>query len=411
MSEFSLLEDASLGQGSEDGVENLTKAFELFSQETKRLEKAYRSLKKRLDTVNVELEESNKKLNQKVQELDTVTNYLDSILAHMKQGIVFIGISGKVTTFNKAAEKMLGLKRKEVLLTNYLDHFDDLFFGFSISQVLESQSDSLGMLIKETNDKEIEITPTFVGHGPQSNRGIILLLRDVSEIRRLQRITNRSDRLKELGEMAASVAHEIRNPLGGIEGFASLLARDLEGDEKQQDMAQQIVQGTRELNSLVSKVLNYARPLQLCCESVDLIPFLESIVSFLKVDKKIAGKICFSFNSSIQRFFVFVDPLMLRSAIFNLLLNAAEAMPRGGEVKVLLKKYKSQAILEIIDNGKGIAKENLEKIFSPFFTTKHSGNGFGLSEVYKVLQAHGASIEVFSELGQGSRFVIKIAAQ
>lgn len=409
------VEKVSVGGGGEEGVENLTEAFKLFSQETVRLEKAYNELKGRLENVNLELEESNKKLNQKLVELDAVSTYLESILGHMTQGIIFVGIAGFVTTFNGAAEKILGMNKEKVLFCNFWENFDDNAFGFSMREKFISKVDSRSIVVTRSFEsgecKEIEITPTFVDQGPESNRGIIILLRDISEVRRLQRVANRCDRLKELGEMAASVAHEIRNPLGGIEGFASLLFRDLEGQVEKQEMASQIISGTRELNSLVSKVLNYSRPVDLCCEYVDLSPFLEGVMHFLNVDRRLSEKVHFLFKKECELLSVFIDPLMFRSALFNLMLNAAQAMEDGGDVLIFLRRVNKHAVIEISDTGVGIPSENLEKIFSPFFTTKHNGNGFGLSEVYKVVQAHDAILEVFSKPGKGTTFIIKLLCE
>ncbi|MFT5317717.1 MAG: PAS domain S-box-containing protein, partial [Chlamydiales bacterium] len=212
----------------EEGIENLTKAFNLFSQETTRLEAAYENLRAKLHTVNLELEESNRRLNQNFVELDSVTNYLDGILSHMQQGILFMGLSGDVTTFNAAAEEILGYKREKVLFSQFWDHFDDKIFGFSMGKAIEeklSDKSFFTALSNEYGSKDVEVTLTFVGQGPELNHGLIVMLRDVTEVFRLQRLATRNNRLEELGEMAASVAHEIRNPLGGIEGFASLLCR------------------------------------------------------------------------------------------------------------------------------------------------------------------------------------------
>lgn len=409
---------------SEESIAKLNEAFQLFSQETVRLEKAYHDLEKRFASVNLELEESNQKLNQKLAELDSVTNYLDNILGQMNQGILFVGLSGLMTTCNAAAEGILEKESKELLLLSFWDHFEDRYFGFSMKEDLKriSASSSRGgescivnhdlRIIKKSlpsgEEKEIEVTTSSVSQGPDSNRGIIVLLRDTTKVRRLQRIANQGDRLKDLGEMAACLAHEIRNPLGGIEGFASLLERDLQDNLQMREMAKHIVSGTRTLNSLVSKVLNYSRPVHLCCELVDMTQFFSSVVQLLKADRGFPKNVSIRVDVSEETISLMVDPVMFKSAAINLILNAAQAMPEGGEVSISVWVEAKTVFICFSDEGEGILPEHVEKVFTPFFTTKKDGNGFGLSEVYKVIRAHDGTIEVDSEIGKGTSFLIKL---
>jgi PAS domain S-box-containing protein len=396
----------------EEGISNLTKAFQLFSEETSRLESAYESLQKNFQVVNHELEESNQRLNQNLVELDSVTNYLNNILCNIQQGIIFVGLSGDVTTFNSAAEEILGCKREKILFSSFWDHFDNEIFGFSMKDALQKkvkcESLIFSLEVEKGLVKDIEVTISLVSEGSESNHGVIVLLREVTEFFRLQRLANRNERLKELGEMAASVAHEIRNPLGGIEGFASLLCRDLKDRPESCKMASQIVDGTRALNDLVSRVLNYSQPLNVCYEKVDLRVLLEKARSFLLMDSSFPSNISIILDFEDDGLEAFIDPNLLNFALYNLVINAVHAMENGGEVTISLKDEGHEFLVVVADTGVGISAENLEKIYSPFFTTKHNGNGFGLSEVYKVIQAHDGAIEVFSKVKQGTRFVIKM---
>ena len=414
-STMSQLQDLASSLSSEDskeeGIAKLTKACELFSNETLRLEKAYSSLKTRFDAVNLELERTNKSLSGKVLELDMMTEYLGNIVENMSQGLLFIGEKGVITTCNEAAEHILMIDKKDVILKTFWDVFDDAFFGFSMRNGLKYKGVPhafVAMVPSGDEKREIEVTTKYVEKDLATHRGIIILIRDITEIRRLQCVSRRNDRMKELGEMAASVAHEIRNPLGGIEGFASLLYRDFEGDEYRQNMAHNIVEGSRTVNALITKVLNYSRPLNMNYESVDIVAFMRDIIDFLKVDSAFSHIREVVFEEIEEEVLLSIDPLMFKSVFFNLLLNAAQAMQEGGDVMIRMRKEEKQVVIEIEDTGCGISRENLEKIFSPFFTTKHEGNGFGLSEVYKVIQAHGGDIEVDSEEGKGSIFVVTL---
>lgn len=184
--------------------------------------------------LNQQLDETNDKLKSKVFELHLAMNYLTNVLNHMAQGILFVGFDGTITTYNSVAEQLIGKENETVLFNPFWDSFPDNFFGFSLQQALkENQAPKKTSL--SLDHRELEISTSFVLDDASShefqgfdfNKGLIILIRDITEVRRLELIANRNDRMKELGEMASMVAHEIRNPLGGIKGFASLLVRDL----------------------------------------------------------------------------------------------------------------------------------------------------------------------------------------
>lgn len=410
-------------------IELLSKAFEMFSFETARLETAYTSLKEQFKELNLELQEANHKLHHKVAELDLITDYLKTILNNITQGIVFVDLSGTVTTFNNAAEIILGTKNFSVLFNSFWQNFNDEVFGFSMREALASRQ-TPATLYKEYNapdghHSELEINTTLVlknnapvdldSAAPDSTSisipslGILVMIRDVTDMRRLQLLANRSDRMKELGEMAAQVAHEIRNPLGGIKGFAALLKRDLGDSPDLQQMAGYIVEGTDNLNRLVSQVLDYARPLQPHFEQIDLLALLKDIQQHVLADEYTnRPNIEISIETSLQHAWISLDQHLFKSALLNLIVNAIQAMPEGGKLTLSVKQKRNDIVLSVSDTGIGIHPDNLGKLFSPFFTTKPEGNGFGLAEVHKVIQAHEGSVDVVSMVGKGTTFIIKL---
>lgn len=404
-------------QTPQEKIESLSKAFEMFSMETSRLEIAYNDLKEQFKNVNLELEDTNKALKGKILELDLLTYYLNSILSNISQGIIFIDLAGNITTYNRAAEKILQVKGSKVLFENFWTHFKDDLFGFSIHEVLESKKSygtTLSTYITPKGEAiDLEIDTTIVLRDEDASKisiqGIIILFRDITEIRRLQSIALRNDRLKELGEMAAQVAHEIRNPLGGIKGFASLLKRDLEEQPALKQMAEYIVEGTDNLNRLVTQVLNYARPLLPQFEKVDLVKVLEEMKYHVEADANFnPDKIKLSIETDEKTAIIQIDPQLIKGALLNLMVNSLQAMPDGGKVILGLKISNGLAIITVSDTGIGIPAENLKKLYSPFFTTKTEGNGFGLAEVHKVVQAFEGTIEVESKVGKGTTFTIKL---
>ena len=383
--------------GSQD-ISNLTRAFELFSQETARLEQAYTSLKKQFKRVNRELEETN--------------HQLASILGNMTQGLLFVRMDGTVATANCAVERILGVSSAEITDLPFWDSFDDSVFGFSMKEVLESKCcPSLTTLTLQRNERcpvDLELDSNFVSTGEASHQGLIVLLRDITEVRQLQVLANRNDRMKELGEMAASIAHEIRNPLGGIKGFAGLLMRDLEDKPAMRDMAEYIVVGAQRLDKLVGSVLHYARPMPLHFAFTDLNPVIKELAALMGADEQYRERITVQTELPKGTIMAPVDVESMKAALLNLMVNAAQATQGQGKVQVTAATESQEVTLTVQDWGVGIPEENLEKIFSPFFTTKEEGNGFGLSEVHRIVQAHGGKIEVDSVVGEGTRFSITL---
>jgi PAS domain S-box-containing protein len=401
----------------------LNSSFELFNKETTRLEKAYKALMEQFKSVHVELKTSNKELYKKVLQLDTITRYLNGILTNISQGIIFIDLSGTITTYNETAENILDIKNYDVLLNSFWEHFDDDIFGFSMKEALRTRQAPSSLFVniktKSGNRRELEVNTKFVLNpyhdaiAPHLDtleyiQGIIILIHDLTEIRYLQTLANRNDRMKELGEMAAMLAHEIRNPLGGIKGFASLLQRDLKDNPRLYEMASYIVQGAENLNNLVTQVLNYSRPFKAHFESVDIIHLIHELEVHLKADKIMHDKIKFEVVSKLKSLVLPADNQLLRSALLNIIVNAIQAMPKGGKITLEVSQLKNKAFIKISDTGIGIAEEDLEKIFTPFFTTKTDGNGLGLCEAHKVIQVHAGKLEVASKPNKGAAFTIEL---
>lgn len=398
-----------------DQVALLSQGFSLFSEETERLDRSYGKLREQFRAVNKKLEDTNERLRHKVHELHALTKYLDSLLGQMSQGLLFIDLHGDITTCNQAAAHILGQNQKSLLFSPFERHFSDTFFGFSVAQALQEQKAPKTLFVTIPSSKgeicEIEVNNTFLASTGKSEstfaKGLIILLRDITEYRRLQIEASRKDRLQALGEMAAQVAHEIRNPLGGIKGFAALLARDLKQQPKLCHLAEQIVCGADTLDRLVAHVLHYSRPVQLQKVAQPLAPLLADLKEVLIADRTLPSHINFTLENRSSAC-AYVDADLLKGALLNLLRNGIQAMGEGGTLTLSLKQEPEAVVIEVRDTGVGIPQEHLKKLFSPFFTTKPDGNGLGLAEVHKAIQAHGAEILVQSKVGQGTLFTIRL---
>lgn len=398
-------------------MDSLCQAFELFTLDTGRLENAYDSLNRQFETLNLELQDANYNLRSKVAELDVVTNYLQNILDNITQGILFIDFNGIITTCNKAAENILGINGSQIVHRPYRDTFKDDAFGFSMNAILKGHQESATYNVSYVSPhnqlSELEVVTSFAiknSLGAEyQNQGLVVMIRDVTEMRHLQTMAARADRMKVLGEMAAQVAHEIRNPLGGIKGFASLLKRDLKDSPELQKMAGYIVEGTDSLGNLVNQILHYARPIHPHPEKTDLIALLNLVKEYIKADANIyKANISILIDAPFKELILPLDINLFKSAMLNLMVNSIQAMPDGGTLTLSVRQQQGLLILSVADTGSGIPEELLSKLYSPFFTTKPEGNGLGLVEVQKVILAHGGTIDVASTVNQGTTFTIKL---
>jgi signal transduction histidine kinase len=260
----------------------------------------------------------------------------------------------------------------------------------------------LGEIIRQYS----QITEKLQQSHDQLTQTVLSLRKELTD---KSRELERRNRLAALGEMAAGMAHEIRNPLGGIQLYASMLAKDVADRPQSLETVRKISGGVKRLESLVSQVLQFTRQIQVHRQSVDITQLVSQAVEYaspklaeLGVDCKVSGPptLCAS-----------ADPILLVQAILNLLLNAAEAMEEGGAVSVAFESSTDDARqfrIVVADNGPGIDPQILDRIFNPFFTTKDNGTGLGLSIVYRIVEAHEGTIAAANCESGGARFDIRI---
>lgn len=330
------------------------------------------------------------------------------------KGIFFIRSNGTIGIYNSLAEELLNFPAEEVLSHTFWDFFVDDFFGFSMHQALieklipplTSISESPSAVACPTLDFDI----TFLNEidlSLPSGSGVLILIRNIEALQRHNAIAVRNTQMKELGKMAGLVAHEIRNPLGGIKGFSALLQRDLQGNSELHKLATYIVEGTENLNRLLNQILSFTSPLHLPLEPHNLVEILQKLFIHLNADESIDPHIEINFETTADTIIVLVDPESLKSALLRLTSNAIFAMPDGGELLIKVNAHAAEVIIEISDTGCGIPKEHQAKIFSPFYTTRDKkGHGFGLAEVHKIIHAHHGEIDFISEENVGTTFMV-----
>jgi two-component system sensor histidine kinase HydH len=251
----------------------------------------------------------------------------------------------------------------------------------------------------------MEIIAAVLKSQEGENLGHVLLLRDLTEIKRLRVEMARSQRLAAIGSLAAGMAHEIRNPLSSIKGFATYF-RERYGDHPEDVKTADIMIGEVDrLNRVVSQLLEFARPVEIHRKPVSLMRILQSALCV--IEAQTSGRIEIHIDIPRNLPEVRIDPDRFHQVFLNLFLNALAAMPDKG-VLAVTGALSDDGILsiEVSDTGTGIPGQDIERIFDPYFTSKSSGTGLGLTIVQKIIEAHGGTIRVTSHPGRGTTMTI-----
>jgi two-component system sensor histidine kinase HydH len=336
--------------------------------------------------------------------------YTENVMESMADALISIDHERKIVTSNRRAAEILGVAESDLKNRGITE-----VLGQEVGEFLRGQGPK-GVI----RDQEIEVhhrsgkgIPLSLSAAPLKDEtgremGSVLLLRDLREIRDLQEKVRRSERLASLGRLAAGVAHEIRNPLSSIRGFAQFFMQRFKGREKEEEYASVMVKEVDRLNRVITELLDFARPKEPRREPHSLEEILEHTLEVLKPElaKKKA-----EVEKQVERELppARVDRDQLSQAFLNLLINSLEAMEEGGKIRVGLKRVGQDSIeVSIGDTGKGIPGEDMEKVFEPFFSTKRKGTGLGLAIVHQIVDGHGGDIQVESREGEGTTFQITL---
>lgn len=307
----------------------------------------------------------------------------ETILTSIPDGIILLSHLGSILIFNSQARTILNLPEElEVLHQPFSDIFPDSFFGFSIKQVLNSAPQPKTIRLTLTvNDLERDVE-IFVKKNI-SNGHIFILIRDRSDYKQLETSIEKYKNIAELGKITATLAHEIRNPLSGISGFAALLKEEIQ-NPRHQRMLTSIIQGTLSLNNLISSMLEYTKVPTLNLKITDLQNFFSSLIPTLSM----TFPSCRFERHTDLSFFCSIDSDRLSNVIWNLVKNASEAT----QDSVTVTLHESGALS--VKNPGYISQHVINQLFTPFFTTKTQGHGLGLAEAKKTMRLHDGDIVV-----------------
>ncbi len=372
-----------------------------------------------------------KQLEQEIVELK---NFNESIIQSMQAGLITLDLQHRITSFNPAAEEILGYKAREVtglpldevlpkedcqkILPNGVEH------GYSLW--------NRELIVPTNSGRRVHIGFSVAPRLDNNNQrvGTIISFRDISEIKRLQAEMIKMDRLASLGVLASGIAHEIKNPLAGIKTMAQSLQEETEADDHRREYLERIVRQVDRLDGLLRTFFSFARPQPPVRRAYRLQEIIHEVVAL--VGQKLRSKgveLVTAYEENLP--LVFVDFDQIQQVFLNLLLNAMDAIEDRGTIKIsarpvwttlkavdrrrgvmpTLLQERLFVEVTVADTGCGIDPEHVGRIFDPFFTTKPEGSGLGLSIVYRIMSDHGGEIGVESEKGKGSTFTLLIPTE
>jgi two-component system sensor histidine kinase PilS (NtrC family) len=386
--------------------------------------------------LSAELRQAGEALEQRTSDLSRLQTLHERTVESLKSGLLTTDARGRITSFNSEAERITNQDRADALgldVDTVLPGIRDRLVADSTGSEVSS-ANARGRMAYQAQDQ----TPRHLGigtyvlrDGKAAAEGHVVIFQDVTDVVEMEANLRQSERLAVIGELSASIAHEIRNPLAAISGSIEMLQGERAGLAESGDSAHLMNIALREvdrLNQLISDFLKYARPGPSNPETIQLQEVITDVLKMFDAAQSDGIEIDLAVEDGLT---VFVDSGQLRQLLWNLVLNAAEAMPGGGQLRVSARALADRDSQEgpprgrrgpeeeegkdrwleiaIADDGSGISHDKLDRIFDPFFTTKQNGSGLGLATVHRIVENHGGTIRLESELGVGTTVRVRMS--
>jgi two-component system sensor histidine kinase PilS (NtrC family) len=337
----------------------------------------------------------------------------ERIVESIRSGVVTTDLQGRIYTFNTAAREITGYNEQDVRGQEASILFGDI--GEDIAESLRAAETGEASPRFEANCLTAEglrlrlgfsIQPLFAESGETT--GIVITFQDLTQIRALEETSRRQDRLAAIGRMAASIAHEIRNPLAAMRGSIQMLRSELDGDSSQAELMEIILRESDRLNRIITDFLTYARPRSIVISAVDVSELLRETFTLMRHSPEITSEQKLEEDLPDEPLVADVDAEQLRQVFWNLARNALQAMPKGGTVQAqLMRNVNDRLQINFADTGCGMSPEQVEHLFEPFSSTT-GGSGLGLSIVYQIIRDHGGTINARSREGKGTTITIEL---
>ncbi|HBA90009.1 MAG TPA: PAS domain-containing sensor histidine kinase [Geobacter sp.] len=355
---------------------------------------------------------------------DRLESYYANVVDSVGDGVIVLDNTGAVTLVNPAAEELAGVSRRQAMGVP----FREIFKGEGPLNDMVAKTVETGMSVSDHENIVLKrggrIVPVGASTSPLlsssgERTGTIVLLRDLTNVRELECAVRQADRLSSLGALAAGLAHEIKNPLGGIKGAAQLLEREFPENEELREYVRVMLKEVQRVNLIVEELLALAAPGRLKLGKVNLHRVLSDILLLQKnASEGVDIYLQQYFDPSIPP--ILGDESLLTQLFLNLIKNAMEAVGTGGVVKVTSRVMSDYSMtqkgerrarmvaIDISDSGPGIPDDVLENMFMPFFTTKSQGTGLGLAICQKIVSEHRGMIRVDSDPARGTVFTVML---
>src|SRR6266566_3193388 len=365
-----------------------------------------------------ELGQVSRKISQVGQQLrgvheifSTMRENMNSVMAGLEDGLLLFTRDARAVMISPAAEKFLGEPAGQFLGRRVTEIFPP---GHPLHEALHIESDELSEVAAET-ELETSEGPKRVSVSVQAiqedgeRMGALVTLRDLDSLESINTQLQVSERLAALGRITAGVAHEVKNPLNSMRLWLENLKESLFAEQysASQQAVQVLDKEIDRLDAVVKRFLDFTRPMDIRLEATQLAELLREVLEIARPQLQ-KSNIQLAQLLPIDVPEVYVDRALLKQAVLNLVLNAAEAMPSGGQLRLVLSRRGEMAEITVGDTGKGIPLENRQKIFQLFFTTRPGGSGIGLASTFRIVQLHNGSIDFTSEVGRGTTCRIEL---
>ncbi len=345
--------------------------------------------------------------------LNEMKVYTSKLLETMDNAVISVDNRGNIKTFNRKSEEIFGKKKEEVLNKDCQEVLNLKINGECLLKecLLEKKNITQEIILEEKGLKKkiLDLNTSFLTDKSGEITGVVVVIRDVTEIKSLNEEMALHKRLVALGKLSAGIAHEIRNPLSSIRGLAQFVFNSFSKTDERKEDLNTIIQEVDRLNKLVVQVLDFAKFKKPNLTRFSLNNLIRKIAELFKLEIK-NKHIKFNLKLSPDVSQIQADEDQVRQILMNVIINAIQAIPKKGEIKIKTEKalLRGESAIKFIieDSGIGIPEKDFNQIFDPFFSTKEKGSGLGLSIAYKLVEAHQGEIKVESKEEEGTKFII-----
>ncbi|MBP6964216.1 MAG: GAF domain-containing protein [Armatimonadetes bacterium] len=356
-------------------------------------------------------------LYKELEALAALASYTDNILRSIAAGVLTLDREGRVLTWNKAAEDITSIYASDVTGLHFSDVVEKLDISpadrartaDAVRRVLDSGQKYLGYKLEyhglDGNVAYINMNIAQLRDHVGEMLGVVIIFEDVTREISMENEMRRISELAAIGQLAASIAHELRNPLSSIKGAAQYIRNEYEDHATMCEFLDIIIEEVNVLNRIATEFLDFARPTRFNLRETDVNDVLFRLLQFMQMDiSKSRVEVEQNLAYDVPR--VVADDKQIEQVFRNIILNAIQAMPEGGRLSVVTSAEPDGVQIAVSDTGIGIAEEHQPQIFVPFFTTRTKGTGLGLAIVNKIVENHGGRIGVQSRVGEGTTFRI-----